>query len=343
MSLRKCLFVFLLTAILLCPGIAHATRSKSIQLECPVCGNSLTGSELMSTNNFGGVDSDFMQRPMGASPILIRPTTCIKCGFSGYVDDFSSEAKKNMPATFTAAIKLEKALKPAVYLASYTEQSDIPAWVKYDLIAQVRKLENAPAGDIAHQYLSASWALRMEAFTPLPEENLKEMEKLLDAKFSDRLKKRDRNGSSILVEIGLESLKLGESASQQDKPAALTGAIFLLRRYGENPGALKAMQLLSPLLASDTAQNVEKALKESIDHEQHFQKLAVENFKTAIKTETDAEMKARFCYLTGELYRRLGDHKEARAWFEQVRAIKERPSFLDEMMTEVEQRMSATE
>lgn len=103
------------------------------------------------------------------------------------------------------------------------------------------------------------------------------------------------------------------------------------------------MQMLAPLLASDTAQNVEQVLNESIDREQRFQKLAVENFKTAIETEKNAEMKARFCYLTGEIYRRLGDLTEARAWFEKTRAIKERPTFLDEMMTEVEQRMPASE
>jgi len=343
MNLRKFYYLAIIAAILLCPGVIEATRSSSITLECPVCGNSLTGRELMSTNNFGGVDTDFMQRPMGASPILIRPATCLKCGFSGYVDDFSEEEKKKMPATFTAAIKQDKVLKPAVDLASYSDQIDMPAWAKYDLIAQVRKLESAPAGDIAHQYLCAAWAVRIEAVIPLSIEDLKEMEKFLDAKFSDRFKQRDRNAASIFVEAGLESLKIGAGASQEDKKAALTGAVFMLRRYGENPDALKAMQMLAPLLASDTAQNVEQVLNESIDREQRFQKLAVENFKTAIETEKNAEMKARFCYLTGEIYRRLGDLTEARAWFEKTRAIKERPTFLDEMMTEVEQRMPASE
>lgn len=343
MNLLKYCSVILIAAILLCPGIAQATRSSSIQLECPICGNSLSGRELMSTNNFGGVDTDFMQRPMGASPILIRPATCLECGFSGYIDDFSEESKKKMPATFTAAIKQDKVLKPAVDLASYSNQIDIPAWAKYDLIAQVRKLENAPAGDIAHQYLCAAWAVRIEAVIPLSIDDLKEMEKFLDAKFSDRFKQRDRNAASIFVEAGLESLKIGAGTSQEDKKAALTGAVFILRRHGENPDALKAMQMLSPLLASDTAQSVESALKESVDREQYFQKLAVENFKTAIESEANAEMKARFCYLAGELSRRLGDLTQARAWFEKTRAIKERPAFLDEMMTEVEQRMAASE
>lgn len=343
MNLRKYFSVIIIAAILLFPGIAQATRSSSIQLTCPVCGNSLSGRELMSTNNFGGVDTDFMQRPMGAYPIMIRPATCLKCGFSGYIDDFSEEAKKNMPATFTAAIKQEKALKPAVDLASYSDHTDMPVWAKYDLIAQVRKLENAPAGDIAHQYLCAAWAVRIDSFLPLPEENMKKMEELFNAKFSDRFEKRDRNASSINVEVAFDSLKLAKSGNSEEKLPALVGAVFMLRRYGENPDALKAMQMLAPLLASDTAQNVEKAVKESIEREQHFQKLAVENFKTAIEKEANAEMKARFCYLTGELYRRLGDLKEAGAWFEKTRAIKERPAFLDELMTEVEQRMSASE
>lgn len=343
MNLLRYCSAILIAAILLCPGVAQATRSSSIQLECPVCGNSLSGRELMSTNNFGGVDTDFMQRPMGSSPILIRPATCLKCGFSGYIDDFSSEAKKNMPATFTAAIKQDKALKPAVDLASYSDQIDMPAWAKYDLIAQVRKLENAPAGDIAHQYLNAAWSVRIEAVIPFPIENMKRMSELFDAKFSDRFEKRDRNASSINVEVAFESLKMAAVASQEEKLPFLTGAVFLLRNYGENPGALKAMQMIAPLLASDTAQNVEKVLKESIEREQYFQKLAAENFKTAIEKETNAEMKARFCYLTGEIYRRLGDLEQARAWFEKTRAIKERPAFLDEMMTEVEQRMTASE
>ena len=343
MKSRRYFIFILLVVAMLQPTNVFATRSSSVQLQCPVCNNSLSARELMSTNNFGGVDTDFMQRPMGASPILIRPATCLKCGFSGYIDDFSSEAKAKMPATFTLAISQEKALKPAVDLASFSDQIDMPAWAKYDLIAQVRKLENSPAGDIAHQYLCAAWSIRIEAFLDLPEEDLKKMTEFMDAKFSDRFKSRDKNASVTNVEIAFDALKMSEKAEPQDARSALIGAMFLFHRYGENPNALKTMQLLSPLLASDTAQTLEKALKESVKQEQHFQKLAVESFKTAITTETNAEMKARFCYLTGEIYRRLGDLKEARAWFEQVRAIKERPAFLDEMLVEVEKRMAASE
>jgi len=112
------------------------------------------------------------------------------------------------------------------------------------------------------------------------------------------------------------------------------------RMHGENPTALKALDLLLPMLDAENAKKIEDAAKTSIAHEQGFQKLAIENFKTAIDTEQNLELKARFCYLAGELNRRLGETKEARAWFEKLRAIKERPAFLDEMLVEVEKRIT---
>ncbi|HAE38914.1 MAG TPA: hypothetical protein DCG57_09785 [Candidatus Riflebacteria bacterium] len=343
MNNRRYFILILLVVAVLQPVNVFATRSSSVQLQCPVCDNSLTAMQLMSTNNFGGVDTDFMQRPMGSSPILIRPATCLKCGFSGYIDDFSSEAKAKMPATFTSAISQEKALKPAVDLASYTDQIDMPAWAKYDLIAQVRKLENSPVGDIAHQYLSAAWAVRSEAFVKLSDSDFQRMNEFMKATFSERLKERDTNPSVQSVNIARDALKMSEKAENNEARDALTAAVFLFRLYGENPDALKAMQRLSPMLASETDSVIEEDLKKGIDLEQHFQKLAIENFKLAITTETDEELKARFCYLLGETYRRLGDFKEARTWFEQVRAIKGRPAFLEEMIVEVEKRMTAAE
>lgn len=343
MNYRPCFFFILLMIALFCPHNAYATRSSSVELQCPVCNNSLRGSELMSTNNFGGIDSDFMQRPMGASPILIRPNTCLKCGFSGYIDDFSEEAKKKMPATFTSAIMQDKVLKPMVDLASYTDQARVPAWAKYDLIAQVRKLENAPAGDIAHQYLCAAWSVRINVYLPFPEERFEKMSAYFDANFSGRFDKRDRNAATVNIEVAFDALKMSEKPEENDVVSALVGAVWLFHQYGENPVALKAMKRLSPLLASEAAKLVEEKLNSNIAQEQQFQKLAIENFKIAAASEKNAELKARFCYLTGELYRRIGDLKEARAWLEKTRAIKERPAFLDELMTEIEQRMAALE
>ncbi|MBU1108013.1 MAG: DUF2225 domain-containing protein [Candidatus Riflebacteria bacterium] len=342
MNNRRCLILLLVIALFQSVS-ADATRSSSVQLQCPICNSSISARELMSTNNFGGVDTDFLQIAMGASPILIRPSTCLKCGFSGYIDDFSSEAKKSIPATLTASIMQEKALKPAVDLASYTNHTEMPAWAKYDLIAQVRKLENRPAGEIAHQYLSAAWSVRLEDNLPLPKEDLKLAADFLQAKFADKFKNREANPSTTMVEIAFELLKIAESASPQDARAALIGSLMYLRQHGENPTALKAMSSLLPILDGETGKRIEESLKASIAREQGFQRLAIENFKIAINEEKNAELKARFCYLTGELHRRLGEIKEARAWFEIVRAIKERPSFLDEALAEVEPRMSESE
>lgn len=343
MNNRRCFALLLLVVALLQSASVYATRSSSVSLQCPACNSGLAARELMSTNNFGGVDSDFLQLAMGASPVLIRPSTCLKCGFSGYIDDFSSEAKKSMPATLTSAIMQEKALKPAVELASYQDHTDMPAWAKYDLIAQVRRLENAPAGDIAHQYLCAAWSVRLEDQLPLAAEDLKLASEFLQTKFADKLKDREKNPASVIVEVAFELLKIAESANPQDTRAALIGSLMFARQHGENPTALKAMSLLLPILDAESGKRIDEALQASVAREQGYQRLAIENFKKAIEVEKNPELKARFCYLTGELHRRLGEAKEARAWFEIVRAIKERPAFLDEALAEVEQRLPASE
>jgi uncharacterized protein (DUF2225 family) len=68
-----------------------ATTIKGRGLSCPVCTAKVDAMVIVSTNNFGGEDRDFLIYPVGFNPIFIEPITCIRCLFSGYTDDFGEK------------------------------------------------------------------------------------------------------------------------------------------------------------------------------------------------------------------------------------------------------------
>ena len=62
------------TALVLCLVLsadAHATTMDRVAVKCPVCDAKVAALSIMSTNNFGGVDRDFLERAVGSQPILI--------------------------------------------------------------------------------------------------------------------------------------------------------------------------------------------------------------------------------------------------------------------------------
>ena len=62
--------------------------------------------------------------------------------------------------------------------------------------------------------------------------------------------------------------------------------------------------------------------KNHLKKETYYRRLAIEHFEEALnKNEIDKSELANFTYLTGELYRRTGDKKNANIWFDRVKEV----------------------
>ncbi len=75
--------------------------------------------------------------------LSLIPMTCSHCLYSGYLSDFlekgKGDASEKISKKLRKAILDEKLLKPMSPIKKGTPSSSIPAFVKYDLIAQMLK------------------------------------------------------------------------------------------------------------------------------------------------------------------------------------------------------------
>jgi tetratricopeptide (TPR) repeat protein len=114
---------------------------------CPICARELTVRHIMSTNNFGGQDSDFRSRPIGYDPLHLAVSRCPDCGYADYSPYFSEPR----PLSDALKARIRAELKPA------GEHADHKISHIYAAIAQIGKIREASDEELANLYLSAAW------------------------------------------------------------------------------------------------------------------------------------------------------------------------------------------
>ena len=324
----------LLAALCFMATVASATTMDPVAQTCPVCANGFDAMVLMSTNNFGGQDRDFLTRAGGHQPILIYPVTCPKCYYSGYGDDFSPKTK--LPDDLKDEITSRKALKPLVPIDKDMQSHDIPAWVRYDLIAQTLALRGRDYETLANQYLSASWAVRLDD-DPLPgldEPTLKKVRAWIEENWDTQSAKQADNPCQSDILQGKAFAEKARAAEGEPRTLAALAAIRMLRDHGENTDVLRLLPLLDPLMEEQQYAGLRRALLTSIQRERSFQTRAVALFENAARSENDAEQKAILTYLCGELHRRLENWDRARTFFRNCAQLKSPPDWLPSYITE---------
>lgn len=290
---------------------SKATSVRTLDLVCPVCGTATKGVSIMSTNSFGGVDRDFCRHAVGSQPLLLVATTCPKCHYSAFADGFTTKP----PAAIIQAVK-KGALVVAPHASSKarTPSSDLPAWVRHDLILQVLKLGKAPTFKVAWQALVTSWAVRLEARIDVG--GAAEDEKAFQALVArSGLKGDDRSSDS--VKLGARLIHQLPTLPEKEAAVAARVAIRLLREHGENGLLLASLGALQKGFAPDRWTSVEKALRESAQLEQKYQREAVTLFEKYLASPECTKEDDRFhvTYLAGELHRRLGERDKALALY----------------------------
>lgn len=301
--------------------MALGTTVMPIEVTCPVCGQKIAALSIVSTNTFGGQDTDLLTRAVGTQPILIVPIVCTNCYYAGYQKDFD----KNVQLSDEIKQKLRKTLKPPVPIKNTGDSEDVPAWARYDLMAQTYTTTGKSSEVVAFTYHCASWAVRLssDVLGTFPEARREKIFSLLEKKKLEPAGGLENNLAASTVEMGRQLSRQLPTAPQQERMLMGLAAIAFLREHGENPLAAETLLAIKDVMPAEDFQKLQKSLSESIALEQNYQKKTLELLeKLAVHEKTSDEERPIYLYLCGELHRRLGQAKEARLWFEKAQQQK---------------------
>jgi uncharacterized protein (DUF2225 family) len=318
-------FTFFL-AILFAAEKAWPTTTAPITVKCPVCGEKIDAKEVMSTNSFGGMDTDLLHRARGTQPLLIFPLVCTLCYYAGFQDDFNE--KVTISEDFKK--KMHNELKPPLPIRKDEKSFQVPAWVRYDLIAQRLNLAGKPAEDLANMYIRCVWAVRLEAdlsemnFTKADYDRIEALVKQQGWEQTDQ----QENDAEYEVELGLRLSGYVASAPEKDQRLVGLAAVRLLREHGENIPAIEALNHLKCVIPETQYKKIEKQLLDSIHLERSYQEKVLNLLEKIVKNEKQ-ENRGVLLYLCGEINRRWGRIPEAMAWYDQAATVGGPEDFVD--------------
>jgi uncharacterized protein (DUF2225 family) len=127
----------------------NMTEMEPIELTCPNCSTEFNSETLMSTNSFGGIQTDFRKLANGYQPRQFLIHRCPSCGFSGFDKDF----KPIRGSLSTSVSKLVKEqLTPSMRGARPT------TWRKFEYAARISIRMNKPAAETASHFLMAAYS-----------------------------------------------------------------------------------------------------------------------------------------------------------------------------------------
>jgi uncharacterized protein (DUF2225 family) len=307
---------------------ARATTVSAIQVECPVCEAKIDALSLMSTNNFGGCDSDLLQRAIGTQPITILPIVCTRCYYAGYQSDFGEDV--TIPKELKS--QLEEQLKPPLAIRHTGKSHQVPCWVRYDLIAQRYALEGQSAENLANCYLRCSWSVRLTAdlsATAVPGDAMQRVIGLVTDQEGGHAE-RPANRAEHEVDAGIRLSQYLDTADENEKRLVGLVAVTLLRTHGENTLVEELLGRLKTVIPAPEFATISRQLQESIRLEQAYQEKALAVFQKLAEDDTQ-EHRRVFLYLCGELNRRLGRFQKAVAWYDRAGELQE-PAWITELV-----------
>jgi len=290
--------------------------------QCPVCGEKFEAEVSDARSATAGQDRDLMPRTWGEQPLLYEVVTCPHCLYSGYAKDFAEDVK--IPAAIVQAIKANKALKRPAALADDVPADQLPAWARYDLLAQTLALKGKEGLDHALALLAASWCIRQAWYLPL-EFSDAQMQEFADweQKTVDRDKLRESaNPAFEEIKLARSLAKRTGKASAKERLHPGLLAVYLLRTHGENEPAFAVLQLLKDSLNPAQYKQLGRSLEDSVELERHYQESALAALESLLKAKPDPGQRATIEYLCGELHRRLGNPDKAKRHFRAVRKNK---------------------
>ncbi|MFX1255877.1 MAG: DUF2225 domain-containing protein [Promethearchaeota archaeon] len=130
------------------------TTWEPFNFQCPICDCTFSSNAIISTNTFGGVETDFRAYASGMDPLPFYIHQCPKCHFSFMVGEFSvSDVLKDYVLSRKIFIGIEKTAL-------------IDCSTKYEIFGRGLAINRSSYENIAWAYLRASWMARSEFDRP---------------------------------------------------------------------------------------------------------------------------------------------------------------------------------
>lgn len=121
---------------------------------CPICNETITIKVIMSTNNFGGQETDFRSHPVGFDPLHMVISQCSACGYSDYGHYFVEP--RELSDAVKARIRAESQPPP---------EGDRRTSRMYETAARIAAIRGGSTEEIANYYLRAAWCSHDEGDT----------------------------------------------------------------------------------------------------------------------------------------------------------------------------------
>jgi len=300
------------------PSVLHATVLARQETTCPVCSQKFRAVVLASTDTSAGVDRDLFARSAGPQPVFYRITTCPRCCYSGYLNDF--DAKIRLPAGFRDKVLRRPKLDPGMVITPKTDQRMIPAEIHYQLAYQCYRWRGMTAESMAWMALRASWVAR-DMGSVLPRtDRLQRVMGFIEQWLPDDSAQTNQADRELHLTTHLAAQLAEGRFSQYQAPHVKFVLAMMWRRHGENhlfealfpssrPDADLPEQLQAKLVA----------VHASIAEERKWQRLALDQFLQALDGDEIApQNRPAADYLVAELYRRLGQRNRALRYYDRA-------------------------
>jgi uncharacterized protein len=132
---------------------ANMTTMERVEFTCPNCSTAFSSYVLMSTNSFGGQQTDFRKIAAGYQPLQFLIHGCPSCGFSGFGKDF--ERNEDLLPHSSFPQELSKLINERLRPLAPEERTP---WRKFEHAAQISIWMDKPSEETAQLFLMAAHA-----------------------------------------------------------------------------------------------------------------------------------------------------------------------------------------
>ena len=293
---------FVLTVAVVVVPMALATKTAPKDFTCPLDKEAFTGRVLVSTNTFGGVDSDFCPWARGESSLTCGVQVCPKCFYARKSEDFDKAVGTLSEPKLKAAVANWRKKHPKVKTVD-----DLTPAQRWELAAVCAVVRHNHAPIVGNLWLRAAWAERHRGLASL------------NMALGDPM--------SSFEELDGLVMDLDEIKDAKKRVDATFKTAMLAQRVGELKRRDAFFKQLDKMKLDRVQSDRLKALKAVVAAEARYQKLALTAFKRAIDEETVKAAETHvYLFLIADTTRRLGRNAEAVKLYQQAqKAGKVRP------------------
>lgn len=298
------------------PQTAFAAVDQAT-MTCPVDGEEVEVTILLSTNAFLGHDRDLCPHASGEDDeIRNAVSSCPKCGFAGTAPEFRAGVREEITK------KVSAELKPVS-----------TPWERYASRAKILEWSGAPAERIGESWLRAAWSVRLDP-RPIADTTLGAAAQRVTGALMPE--KQGAPGKDAIMDLArdVDAAAAGKGSkkiAKEDLPAAhyLSGALH--RQRGELDAAEERFARALALAASSPlAAPLQDAIardRESIELERGYLTRALSYFRAALVDgeKVAEEKRSLLAYLAAESARRVRNWDEAERWYKVAEKLASKP------------------